>query len=63
MKGRLFGFVGSYTWASAALKLCNEMAEKNGWEVVPCSIEQKQSRLSVSNEQIEAFANNFVELL
>ena len=63
VKGRLFGFVGSYTWASAALKRCNEMAEKNGWEVVPCSIEQKQSRLSVSNEQIEAFANNFVELL
>ena len=63
VKGRLFGFAGSYTWASAALKRCAEMAEKSGWEVVPCTIEQKQSRLSVSDEQIEAFANEFVELL
>ena len=63
VKGRLFGFAGSYTWASAALKRCTEMAEKNGWEVVPCTIEQKQSRLSVSDEQIEAFANEFVGLL
>lgn len=63
VKGRLFGFAGSYTWASAALKRCAEMAEKNGWEVVPCTIEQKQSRLSVSDEQIEAFADEFVGLL
>lgn len=63
VKGRLFGFAGSYTWASAALKRCAEMAEKNGWEVIPCTIEQKQSRLSVSDEQIEAFADEFVGLL
>ncbi|MBQ4037902.1 MAG: FprA family A-type flavoprotein, partial [Bacteroidaceae bacterium] len=35
VKGRLFGFVGSYTWASAALKRMNEFAEKNSWEVLP----------------------------
>ena len=63
VKGRLFGFAGSYTWASAALKRCAEMAEKSGWEVVPCTIEQKQSRLSVSDGQIEAFADEFVGLL
>ena len=63
VKGRLFGFAGSYTWASAALKRCAEMAEKSGWEVVPCTIEQKQSRLSVNDGQIEAFADEFVGLL
>ena len=63
VKGRLFGFAGSYTWASAALKRCAEMAEKSGWEVVPCTIEQKQSRLSVSDGRIEAFADEFVGLL
>ena len=63
VKGRLFGFVGSYTWASAALKRMNEFAEKNGWETIPCTIEMKQSGLSVSDEQIEQFAKNFAEAL
>ncbi len=63
VKGRLFGFVGSYTWASAALKRMNEFAEKNSWEVLPCSIEMKQSTLSVRDEQIEEFAKQFAEAL
>ena len=63
VKGRLFGFIGSYTWASAALKRCNEMAEKHKWEVLPCAIEQKQSRLSVSDHSIENFAKQFAEAL
>lgn len=63
VKGRLFGFIGSYTWASAALKRCLEMAEKHKWEVLPCAIEQKQSRLSVSDESIEDFAKKFAETL
>ena len=63
VKGRLFAFAGSYTWASAALKRCNEVAEKNGWEVLPCSIEMKQSRLSLSDEQIETFAETFAKAL
>lgn len=63
VKGRLFGFVGSFTWASAALKRMNEYAEKNAWEVLPCSIEMKQSTLSVRDEQIEEFAKQFAEML
>ena len=63
VKGRLFGFVGSFTWASAALKRMNEYAEKNAWEVLPCSIEMKQSALSVRDEQIEEFAKQFAEAL
>jgi flavorubredoxin len=63
VKGRLFAFAGSYTWASAALKRCNEMAEKNGWEVAPCTIEMKQSGLSVSDEQIDTFAGTFAKML
>ena len=63
VKGRLFGFVGSYTWASAAIKRFNEIAEKNMWETIPSNIELKQSGLSVKDEQIECFANDFVNLL
>jgi len=63
VKGRLFGFVGSFTWASAALKRMNEYAEKNAWEVLPCSIEMKQSTLSVRDEQIEEFAKQFAGAL
>lgn len=63
VKGRLFGFVGSYTWASAALKRMNEFAEKNSWEVLPCVIEMKQSGLSVNEETIDGFAKGFVEAL
>ncbi len=63
VKGRLFGFVGSYTWASAALKRMNEFAEKNNWEVLPCVIEMKQSGLSVSEETITDFAKNFADSL
>lgn len=63
VKGRLFGFVGSYTWASAALKRMNEFAEKNSWEVLPCVIEMKQSGLSVNEETIDGFAKGFAEAL
>ena len=63
IKGRLFAFAGSYTWASAALKRCNEIAESNKWEILPCSIEMKQSMLSIGEEQIETFAETFANAL
>lgn len=63
VKGRLFGFAGSYTWASAALKRFAEKAEKCGWETLPCNVEMKQSSRSVSDEQIDAFAAAFSEAL
>ena len=63
VKGRLFGFAGSYTWASAALKRFAEKAEKCGWETLPCHVEMKQSSLSVTDEQIDAFVTAFVNAL
>ena len=63
VKGRLFGFAGSYTWASAALKRFAEKAEKCGWETLPCNVEMKQSSLSVTDEQIDAFATAFADAL
>ena len=63
VKGRLFGFVGSYTWASAALKRFAEKAANCGWETLPCNIEMKQSSLSVGDEQIDTFATTFVNAL
>ncbi len=63
VKGRLFGFVGSYTWASAALKRFADKAEKCGWETLPCNVEMKQSSLSVTDEQIDMFAAVFCEAL
>ena len=63
VKGRLFGFAGSYTWASAALKRFAEKAEKCGWETLPCNMEMKQSSLSVTDEQIDAFVTAFVNAL
>ena len=63
VKGRLFGFAGSYTWASAALKRFAEKAEKCGWETLPCNVEMKQSSLSVTDEQIDAFVTAFVNAL
>ncbi|MBE6302604.1 MAG: FprA family A-type flavoprotein [Bacteroidales bacterium] len=59
VKGRLFGFVGSYTWASAALKRFGEKAEKCGWETLPCCVEMKQSSLSVTDELIDTFVTAF----
>ena len=63
VKGRLFGFAGSYTWASAALKRFADKAEKCGWETLPCNVEMKQSSLSVTDEQIDAFATAFADAL
>ena len=63
VKDRLFGFAGSYTWASAALKRFAEKAEKCGWETLPCNVEMKQSSLSVTDEQIDAFVTAFVNAL
>ena len=63
VKGRLFGFVGSYTWASAALKRFAEKAEKCGWETLPCCVEMQQSALSVTDEQIDTFVTTFTGAL
>jgi flavorubredoxin len=42
VKGRLFGYFGSFTWAGASLKRLAAFAEKMNWEVVGVPVEQKQ---------------------
>lgn len=43
MKNRLFGYFGSFTWASAAVKKLGEFTEKLKFEVVGNPVEMKQS--------------------
>lgn len=42
IKGRIFGYFGSFTWAGAAVKRLTAFAEKMKWEVVADPVEQKQ---------------------
>ncbi len=43
IKGRYFGYFGSFTWAGAAVKRLAAFAETSGWEVVGAPAEMKQS--------------------
>jgi flavorubredoxin len=43
VKGRLFGYFGSFTWAGAAVKRLAAFAEKMNWEVAGIPVEQKQA--------------------
>jgi flavorubredoxin len=42
VKGRLFGYFGSFTWAGASVKRLAAFAERMNWEVVGEPVEQKQ---------------------
>lgn len=43
MKGRFFGYFGSFTWAGAAVRNLKEFAEKSKFEIVGEPVEMKQS--------------------
>ncbi|MDR2764877.1 MAG: FprA family A-type flavoprotein [Tannerella sp.] len=43
IKGRLFGYFGSFTWAGMAVKRLAAFAESMKWETVGVPIEQKQA--------------------
>lgn len=43
VKGRIFGYFGSFTWAGAALKHFNAFAETMKWEVVGEPVEEKMA--------------------
>ena len=43
VKGRLFGYFGSFTWAGAAVRNLAAFGEKMKWEIVGCPVEQKQA--------------------
>ncbi|MDR0573704.1 MAG: FprA family A-type flavoprotein [Tannerella sp.] len=43
IKGRLFGYFGSFTWAGAAVKRLAAFGETMKWEIVGAPVEQKQN--------------------
>jgi flavorubredoxin len=48
VKGRLFGYFGSFSWAGAAVKRLAAFAEKMNWEVVGEPVEQKQGLIEAA---------------
>jgi flavorubredoxin len=54
VKGRLFGYFGSFTWAGASVKRLAAFAERMNWETVGEPVEQKQG---LQNDTYEACRN------
>ncbi|MDR1344512.1 MAG: FprA family A-type flavoprotein [Tannerellaceae bacterium] len=50
VKGRLFAYFGSFTWAGAAVKRLAAFAERMNWEVVGQPVEQKQAMQTANHE-------------
>ena len=48
VKGRLFGYFGSFSWAGAACKHLAAFGEKMKWEIVGTPVEQKQGMKEAS---------------
>ena len=48
VKGRLFGYFGSFSWAGAACKQLAAFGEKMKWEIVGTPVEQKQGMKEAS---------------
>ena len=57
MKNRLFGYFGSFTWASAAVKKLGEFTEKLKFEVVGNPVEMKQSMKADNYAQAKELAD------
>lgn len=56
VKGRYFGYFGSFTWAGAAVKRMAEFAEKSKFEIIADPVEMKQSLDSLTRTQCENLA-------
>ena len=56
MKNRLFGYFGSFAWASAAVKKLGEFTEKLKFEVVGNPVEMKQSMKADNYAQAKELA-------
>lgn len=63
VKGRYFGYFGSFCWAGAAVKRIGEFVEKSKLEVVGAPVEMKQSMTAATVEQCEALARAIAERL
>ena len=63
MKNRLFGYFGSFTWASAAVKKLGEFTEKLKFEVVGNPVEMKQSMKAGNYAQAKELAKAMADRL
>ena len=63
MKNRIFGYFGSYTWASAAVKKLGEYAEKLKFETVGNPVEMKQSMKADNYAQARELAKAMADRL
>ena len=63
MKNRLFGYFGSFTWASAAVKKLGEFTEKLKFEVVGNPVEMKQSMKADNYAQAKELAKAMADRL
>lgn len=63
MKGRYFGYFGSFCWAGAAVKRIAEFAEKSKFEIIGDSVEMKQSMKEITYCQCDNLAKAMVQRL
>ena len=63
VKNRYFGYFGSYSWASAAVRHLDEFTEKCKFELVADPIEMKHSMNDNTYEACYALAKNMAEKL
>lgn len=63
VKGRCFGFFGSYCWAGAAVKRLADFAEKSKFELVEPAVEMKQGMSEDVCSRCEQLAQNMAAAL
>ncbi|MDR1880546.1 MAG: FprA family A-type flavoprotein [Tannerellaceae bacterium] len=63
VKGRLFGYFGSYTWAGAAVKRLAAFGERMKWEEVGLPVEQKQGQTTGKYEECLALGKAMADKL
>ncbi|MBQ8672517.1 MAG: FprA family A-type flavoprotein [Bacteroides sp.] len=63
VKGRLFGYFGSFCWAGAAVKRIAEFAEKSKFQQIGTPVEMKQAMTTPIYEQCEALARDMAAAL
>lgn len=63
VKGRLFGYFGSFCWAGAAVKRIAEFAEKSKFQQIGTPVEMKQAMTTPIYEQCEALARDMAATL
>jgi flavorubredoxin len=63
VKNRIFGYFGSFTWASVAVKKLKEFADNSGFQVLENSVEMKQAPTEVIYAQCKELAEEMAEKL